>query len=199
MHRSLVALALFLVSSLFAQTVQKIDVRVINVDVVVVDGSSGNAVTDLTKDDFEITEDGQPQPITNFTRVQRQQPAAGAARPMVDYELRRRLILIVDNNYIDKQDRDTALRTLDSFVDTRFDGSYELAMAMIGQQLEIVQPFTTEKSLIHEAVKQIRRSATTSFHDVMDRGILDDPIYQRRGLDVAANFESRERTNRNAR
>lgn len=198
MQRPLVALALFLVSPLFAQTAQKIDVRVINVDVVVVDGS-GNAVADLTKDDFEVTEDGQPQAITNFTLVKRQAPAAAGARPMVDYELRRRLILIVDNNYIDKQDRDAALRTLDNFVDTRFDGSYELALAMIGQQLQIVQPFTTEKSLIHEAVKKIRRSATTSFRDVMDRSMLDDPIYQRGGLDAVASFESRERTNRNAR
>jgi len=54
-----------------------------------------------------------------------------------------------------------------------------------------VQPFTTDKTLIHEAVKKIRRSATTSFRDDMDRSMLDDPIYQRSGLSIPASFESR--------
>jgi len=189
--------SLFLAVPLLAQTVEKIDVRVINVDVSIVDGS-GKAVTDLTRDDFEITEDGQPQTITNFL-IARGVSASGGARPTADLQFRRRLILIVDNNYIDKTDRDAALRTLDEFIDGTFDGRYDLSLAMIGQQLEIVQPFTSDKALIHTAVKKIRRSATTSFRDDMDRSMLDDPLYQRRGLDVAAAFESRERTARNAR
>src|SRR5829696_1933076 len=121
MRKSLVSLVLLFVSPLFAQTAQKIDVRVINVDVAVVDGN-GKAVTDLTKDDFEITEDGKPQTITNFVVVQRQAAMKEGARPLADFQLRRWLVLIVDNNYIDKQDRDAALRTLDSFVDGTFDG-----------------------------------------------------------------------------
>lgn len=176
---------------------QKIDVRVINVDVSVIDGN-GKAVVDLKKDDFEITEDGQPQSTTNFLLLHR--PGVSAAQPTpVDLQLRRRVILLVDNNYIDKVDRDNALRRLDEFVDGTFDGSYEWSLGMIGQQLEIVQPFTVDKALIHEAVKKIRRSTSTSFRDVMDRGMLDDPLYQRGNLENVASFESRERTTRNAR
>lgn len=109
------------------------------------------------------------------------------------------MVLLVDNNYIDKTDRDAALRKLDEFIDQSFDGAYEWSLGMIGQQLEIVQPFTINRTAIHEAVGKIRKSATTTYRDMMDRSVLDDPLYQRRGLDVPASFESRERTTRNAR
>ncbi|HEX8154352.1 MAG TPA: hypothetical protein VF698_14555, partial [Thermoanaerobaculia bacterium] len=46
-----------------------IDVRVINVDVVVTD-RKGNPITGLTKDDFEILENGVPKVITNFYEVE---------------------------------------------------------------------------------------------------------------------------------
>ena len=115
---------------------ETMDIRVINVDVSAID-PSGKAVTDLTRDDFEVLEDNQPQKITNLTVMTRTMPAAAEPRTAANLQLRRRVILLVDNNYIDKTDRDTALRTVDDFVDTTFDGSYEWAMGMIGQQLQI--------------------------------------------------------------
>jgi len=165
---------------------------------VVVRKRNGKPVTDLKRGDFEVLEDNQPEKITNFTLVDL---APGRADPRVgtDTQLRRRVILLVDNNYIDKSDRDGALRNLDEFIDGTFDGSYEWSLGMIGQQLEIVQPFTTDKKTIHAAIATIRSSATTTYRDMMDRSMLDDPLFQRSGLDVPANFESRERTTRNAR
>ncbi|PYQ61781.1 MAG: hypothetical protein DMF58_03670 [Acidobacteria bacterium] len=178
------------------QTAARIDVKVINVDVSVID-AAGKPVSDLKRDDFEVAEDNQPQKITNFSLVDRP-PARPESHAAADLQLRRRVILLVDNNYIDKSDRDAALRTLDQFIDGTFDGSYEWALGMIAQQLEIVLPFTTDKKAIHAAIAKIRGSATTSFRDMMDRSMLDDSLFQRK-LDVPAQFESRERTNRNAR
>jgi VWFA-related protein len=182
---------------LFAQTSAKVDVKVINVDVSVID-TDGKPVTNLQAGDFEVLEDNQPEKITNFAIIQ-----ASAARGEIstrnDLQLRRRVILLVDNNYIDKSDRDAALRTLDGFIDSTFDGSYEWALGMIGQQLAIVQPFTTDKKAIHAAIATMRNSASTSYRDMMDRSILDDSLFQRSGLDVPAQFESRERTTRNSR
>src|SRR6185503_11162427 len=94
----LLVFGLLVAAPLLAQqpAAQKIDVRVINVDVSVIDGS-GKAVVDLTKDDFEITEDGQPQSATNFLLSHR--PGVSTAqRTPVDLQLRRRVILLVDNN-----------------------------------------------------------------------------------------------------
>jgi VWFA-related protein len=196
--RALLGIALlFLASSDVAQTSMKVDVRVINVDVSVID-SHGKAVTDLKRDDFAVLEDDRPQKVTNFSVADRA-PARPDSRSVTSLQLRRRVILLVDNNYIDKSDRDSALRTLDAFIDDTFDGSYEWALCMIGQQLEIVQPFTTDKKAVHAAVAKIRGTATTSFRDVMDRDMLSDPLYQRSGLDVPAQFASRERGERNAR
>src|SRR3954447_26980897 len=45
--------------------VEKIEVSVVNVDVTVTD-RRGQPVSGLTRDDFEILEDGKPQPISNF-------------------------------------------------------------------------------------------------------------------------------------
>jgi len=61
---------LFLCASLaYAQDIpragESIEVSIVNVDVFVTD-RSGRHVTGLTKDDFEIFEDGKLQPITNF-------------------------------------------------------------------------------------------------------------------------------------
>src|SRR5260370_41920407 len=60
-----------------------VDVNVVNVDVTVTD-RSGKPIMDLTRDDFQIFEDGKPMNVTNFSlaenRVQR--PAtAGTPRP----------------------------------------------------------------------------------------------------------------------
>ncbi|MDQ6800232.1 MAG: VWA domain-containing protein [Acidobacteriota bacterium] len=189
---------LVIAAPLLAQSSAKIDVRVINVDVSAID-ADGKPVSDLTRDDFDVLEDNQPQKITNLMVMSRAVQASAEPRTGASLQLRRRVILLVDNNYIDKTDRDTALRTVDEFVDGTFDGSYEWALGMIGQQLEIVQPFTADKKAIHDAVGKIRKSATTSFRDQMDRSTLDDSLFQQRGLDVTASFESRERTTRNGR
>lgn len=77
MKRSMIAL---LCASLIAATPQtqtpdipktseSIEVSIVNVDVFVTD-HSGKRVRGLTKDDFEIYEDGKLQPITNFTEYQ---------------------------------------------------------------------------------------------------------------------------------
>lgn len=195
--KTFIALLSLVAVPLSAQTSAKVDVKVINVDVSVVD-ASGKPVTDLKQDDFEVLEDNQPEKITNFALINRA-PAGAAMRTPADLQLRRRVILLVDNNYIDKSDRDAALRTLDQFIDGTFDGTYEWALATIGQQLEIIQPFSTEKTAIHAAIAKIRNSATTTYRDAMDRSMLDDQLYQRSGLDIPGGFESRERTTRNAR
>src|SRR4051794_9120573 len=59
---------------------ESIDVRVVNVEVFVAD-RSGRPVTGLTRDDFELSEDGRPVPITNF--YAQAAPAAAGAAPGV--------------------------------------------------------------------------------------------------------------------
>jgi VWFA-related protein len=59
---------------------EAIEVRLHNVDVIVTD-KSGNAVTGLRKDDFELLQDGKPQTITNFAEYSEKAAASTAATP----------------------------------------------------------------------------------------------------------------------
>lgn len=73
---------LALPASLSAQPTPKLEesmeVSIVNVDVQVTD-KSGNHVSGLTADDFEIREDGKVQPITNFAEYVEKSSAAGAS------------------------------------------------------------------------------------------------------------------------
>jgi VWFA-related protein len=55
-------------------------VNIVRVDVIVSD-DAGNPVTDLTKEDFEIIEDGRPQTIDLFRHIRIEGIAPGASRP----------------------------------------------------------------------------------------------------------------------
>ncbi|HUP03888.1 MAG TPA: VWA domain-containing protein [Bryobacteraceae bacterium] len=63
------ALLLLCLPALTAQTLFRTDVKLIDVSVSVRD-SAGRLVTDLTQDDFDVTEDGAPQKIAFFARSQ---------------------------------------------------------------------------------------------------------------------------------
>jgi VWFA-related protein len=57
----------------------RVEVNYVEVDAVVTD-AQGNAVTDLTLDDFDVLEDGRPQKVTAFSQVDI--PVARAAQPL---------------------------------------------------------------------------------------------------------------------
>ncbi len=67
------ALLLFSLLASAQQTIaplaERIDVTVINVDVMVTD-RAGHPVSGLTREDFEVFEDGRPQKITNFYTIE---------------------------------------------------------------------------------------------------------------------------------
>src|SRR5437764_15438931 len=69
------AIVLSAAVSLAQQAAESIEVRVVNVDVVVRD-RAGKPVTGLTKADFEIFENGQKREITNLYEVRAPAPAA---------------------------------------------------------------------------------------------------------------------------
>src|SRR4030095_7723710 len=60
--------------------VVRISVTLVQIDAVVLD-KQGKHVTDLKAEDFELTEDGRAQLITNFAYVGAQPVAAGPAKP----------------------------------------------------------------------------------------------------------------------
>jgi VWFA-related protein len=164
-------LAIFLVatSSLFAQSLtEKIDVSLVNVDVSVT--SHGAPARGLTRDDFQVFEDGVARPITNFYAVE---PAATTASHVTssptpdatatladptDERFRRKVLVIIDNRHVTMHNRDRALAALERFVDDRFTGgTYDWSIALVSDKVHLMLPLTSDKEKLHEAVGMVRR------------------------------------------
>jgi len=209
-----VSLALFVIPSISAQShgpmpplTAHVDVNVVNVDVTVTD-RNGKPVMNLTRGDFEIFEDGKLMPISNFAIYQttniRPKPALTAPPETHDAAsdpARRRIVLIVDNNFIENLQRNAALTALEKQLDTNYGGEAEWSVAAIGHTLTVVQPFTRQKSLIRAAIERVKRMPTFLGHHEMDRSILSDRT--RKGMDFESDsydygevvrFTSREQT-----
>src|SRR5882724_12139912 len=108
--------------------VENIDVHVIGVDVVVTD-RKGNPVTGMTKDDFQIFENGQEKTISNFSEISGKAakpvvvaPVPGApatpppAKEEVNEQLRRRIILYIDNLSLAPFNRNRVFKQMKEFV-----------------------------------------------------------------------------------
>src|SRR5688572_27202269 len=76
----LIALSFVFLPQLEAQYVERVDVAVASIDVVVRD-RDGKLVQGLTADDFEVYEDGKLQPITNFSAFDARAAAVTLATP----------------------------------------------------------------------------------------------------------------------
>src|SRR5947209_15022876 len=160
-------------ASLFAQTLsQKIEVSVVNVDGTVTT-PAGAPVRGLTRDDFQLFEDGVPQPITNFYGVESAPPAAvpttlattAAPQPQEDQRFRRKVLLLIDNNHLSKRGRDVALQQIESFVNDRFHGGeYDWSVAAIGSHAGIVMPLSSDKKRIHATLEAIRFGGSRAHH-----------------------------------
>jgi VWFA-related protein len=155
------------------QLVEKIEVNLVNVDVTVT--SHGAPARGLTRDDFEVLEDGVPQVITNFYAIESARekatgvvpvtPAATSSAPAdraserVDERFRRKVLIIVDQRHTTKHNRDVALQQLEHFIDDRFaGGAYDWSIAMISDRAYLLLPLTSDKAHIHEALAQVRQA-----------------------------------------
>lgn len=164
-----VGLVVFLAATttLFAQSLtEKIDVSLVNVDVTVT--SHGAPARSLTRDDFEVLEDGVARPITNFYAVEPAAATAGAA-PIVatpdttvadpaDDRFRRKVLVIIDNRHVTMFRRDLALAALERFIDDRFaGGTYDWSLALVTDKAHLMLPLTSDKERLHDALAAVRR------------------------------------------
>jgi VWFA-related protein len=170
MKTFIAASAVLFASALTAQVTESIDVRVVNVDVTVT--SKGVPVSGLTRDDFEVFEDGKRQAISNFYTSEETRTmaatagaaVAGAASniPQPEERFRRRVLVLVDNNHTTRHARDTALLQLEAMINDRFHGDYEWSIGVIGRGVTLVLPLSSNKTAIHEALEMIRHAGTRS-------------------------------------
>ncbi|MEK6371304.1 MAG: VWA domain-containing protein [Acidobacteriota bacterium] len=181
----------------------KLDVRVINVDAHVSD-SDGKPYLGLGAADFEVLEDGKPQEVTHFRIVEKagvRSSPDGQAQP--DARFHRRVAIVVDNNNIEKRDRDEALLTFEKFADESIGQDAEWSVGIIGERFELLQPFTSDKATLKGALKKVRNTPARVGMTDLRRDLLSDSLRRnqaRDGYDYegGVGFANREQTQRGA-
>jgi VWFA-related protein len=184
--------------------VVRINVNLVQVDAVVTD-ARGRAVTDLTVDDFELYQDGQPQKITGFEFVAVRD---SSARPKLSVsiepgkksdvvapppvrklltreEINRTIALVVDDLALSF---DSGVRVRDSlkkWVDNEMQTGDLVAVIRTSAGIGSLQRFTMDKQVLHAAIDLIRyhpgRVGTSSFSPVAapapTDGVLDTSVF----------------------
>ena len=195
-HRKVIAHAAVLIALLLVlssaqqlsqgppQTVIRINVNLVQVDAVVTD-SKGNPVTDLTREDFELLQDGKPQVITAFDFInvkeasrrsvpQRGVPQRGgppapllSSTPLRPDQIRRTIALVVDDLGLSF---DGGVRVRDSikkWVETQMQPGDLVAVLRTSAGMGALQQFTRDKRLLYSAADLVRyrvgRVGTSSF------------------------------------
>jgi VWFA-related protein len=114
------SLLLALTPTLHAQFAETVEVRVTNVETIVTD-KAGKPVGGLTKDDFEVYENGVKQELSNFAEVRQSTPAGtltqGEAPADVVSDTRRRVIAVfMDNATLELANRNGVVSELHRFL-----------------------------------------------------------------------------------
>ena len=146
---------------------ESVEVSVTNIEVVVTD-SKGNRVTGLTKDDFQVLQDGIPQTITNFYAVSGgkllledgkavplEQAVETPSAPVVPEELKARYVLFVDNLNIQPQNRNRMFKRLKEFVQQTVGKQAEAMVVTFNRSLKVRRKFTADPAEVLNVLDQI--------------------------------------------
>lgn len=150
-----------------------VSVNSVQVDAVVTD-SKGHAIRDLQKDDFEILEDRKPETITNFSWVEvapppappsASSPGGAASRPTgtppariaQKSDIRRAIVLMLDDASIKETDLVPVLSDLHRFVSDQVQAGDEIAVTASRGGMGFYARFTNDKQQMHAAVDHIAR------------------------------------------
>ncbi|HEX8618003.1 MAG TPA: VWA domain-containing protein, partial [Thermoanaerobaculia bacterium] len=165
MMKRIVAVSLLLLSfrTAHAQFGETVEVRVTNVEVIVTD-KAGKPVPGLTKEDFEVYENGVVQEITNFGEIGQQVPSGTltavaadtpAAEP-VARDIRRRLIsIVIDNASLDTGNRAAVLPLLRQFLANNVRPGDGIAIYSWGDSLNVQLEPTSDPTAIAAAVDKL--------------------------------------------
>jgi VWFA-related protein len=152
------------------EDVVKISTTLIQIDVTVTD-KNGKIVTDLKPEEFEIYENGEKQPITNFSFVtsvaeaktaptpKPDKNAVGAPLPPVQIrpeQVRRTVALVVDDLGLSFESISFVRRALKKFVDEQMQPNDLIAIIRTGSGVGALQQFTSDKNQLYSAIEKIR-------------------------------------------
>ncbi len=158
--------------------IENVEVSVTSIDVIVTD-SKGNRVPGLTKEDFQVLQDGIPQNITNFyavtggkvlledgQTVSIEEPKAAA---LVPQELKARYIIYIDNLNIQPLNRNRMFKRLKEFVQQTVGKQAEAMVVVFNRSLKIRKKMTDDPSEILQVLEEIEGETGGASSQVGDR------------------------------
>jgi VWFA-related protein len=174
--------------------VRNVDVTVTNIDVVVTD-SKGNRIRGLTKNDFEVYEDGMLQPLTNFYAVDGGKvvffgdeaipgtapvpgptPAAAAPAPApAEPEVaplpapRTRIVIFVDNLSLQPFNRNRVLKNVQQWARENVRDNVDAMVVTWDHSLKVRRKFTNDGREISDVLKQQEDMSTLGQSRISER------------------------------
>ena len=139
-----------------------IDVRVVNVEVVVTD-RTGNRIRGLEAKDFKLLVDGEPMPVDYFTeiddgraRASSDDRVAEAAGPTADGTVGTNYLIFIDEVSAIRQSRDRILQHIENDVDRLGPTDRVAVVAFDGRSLTRITDWTNSRHEIESALRQAR-------------------------------------------
>ncbi len=152
-----------------------IDVRVVNIEVVVTD-RQGNRIHGLKASDFELLVDGEPVPIDYFTEIQEglareTEGSDVAAVPDLDANepVGTSFLLFIDDFFSIARDRDRVLNRLEKDFAQLGPADRVAAVAFDGKSVTMLTTWTNSPSQLADALQRARRRRA---HGLMRMGEL---------------------------
>lgn len=186
--------------------------RAVVVDVVVTKGD-GQPVTALRKQDFTVTEDGKPVAVDYFEEHTSRKLPPGAIPPLEKMppnvytnvppapESDSVNVLLIDTLNTDMEDQSYVRQNILNFLKTMQPG-VRVAVFVLGSSLRFVQGFTTDSSVLRDALidkktgvlpradKSVTRSLQDKFMDIEDKQRLADMQMGAPGLEALADSQA---------
>jgi VWFA-related protein len=144
----------------------QVEVNYVDIDAVVTDGR-GNIVSDLTKDDFELLDEGRLQEIDAFSVVDIPLPAAGprasaSIAPVGDVRSNaqpisgRLYVIVLDDLNVSPLRTQVVVNAARQFIERHFAANDMAAITYTSGRTEGAQEFTSERALLLAAIDKFR-------------------------------------------
>ncbi len=156
-------------------TVIRAETRLVQLDVVVTDSSGHPPKDHLSEKDFTILEDGKPQKVSFFSFQQlegqekrelpqppRLPPHVATNRPEYRHSVGPPVILLLDGINTPVENQIVVRQQMLKFMADHFDPHMRIAVFLLGNELTVLQDFTSDPTLLTAAMQKYRSQGSAA-------------------------------------
>src|SRR6266446_2348862 len=155
-----------------SSTVIRATTRLVQVDVVVTDSSGRPAKDRLSAKDFTILEDGKPQKVSFFSfqqlegqekrQIPQLPPHVATNRPEYQRSVGPPIILLLDGINTPVENQMVVRQQMLKFLAEHFDPRMRIAVFLLGNELTVLQDFTSDPALLTAAMQKYRSQSSAA-------------------------------------